>query len=299
MSVLVVGSVAFDTVTTPFGKREKILGGSATYFSYSCSFFAPVHLVAVVGEDFPREHRKLLEDKGVNLDGLQVAPGKTFHWGGAYQYDMNEAETEFTDLNVFQDFHPRLPESCRSCEYVLLANIDPDLQLEVLDQVEKPRLVAGDTMNLWLELKKERVEEVIGRLDILILNDAEARQFTGLVGLKNAADRILELGPRAVVIKKGEHGALLFTRDEVFSAPGLPLEKVVDPTGAGDSFAGGFIGHLARSGESSFPALKQAVIYGSVMASFNVEDFSLERLKRIRPDDIKDRYRRFQALSGF
>jgi sugar/nucleoside kinase (ribokinase family) len=299
MSVLVVGSVAFDTVATPFGRREKILGGSATYFSYSCSFFAPVYLVAVVGEDFPREYRQLLENKGINLEGLQVAPGKTFHWGGAYRYDMNEAETEFTDLNVFQDFHPRLPESVRACEYVLLANIDPDLQLEVLDQVDKPRLVVGDTMNLWIELKKERVAEVISRLDILILNDAEARQFTGRVGLKSAADYILGLGPRAVVIKKGEHGALLFTREEIFSAPGLPLEKVVDPTGAGDSFAGGFIGHLARTGETSFAALKQAVIYGSVMASFNVEDFSLERLKQISRNDIKDRYLVFQELAAF
>jgi sugar/nucleoside kinase (ribokinase family) len=299
MSVLVVGSVAFDTVATPFGRREKILGGSATYFSYSCSFFAPVYLVAVVGEDFPDGYRKLLEGKGINLDGLQVAPGKTFHWGGSYRYDMNEAETEFTDLNVFENFHPRLPESCRNCEYVLLANIDPDLQLEVLEQVEKPRLVVGDTMNLWIELKKKRVEEVIGRLDILIVNDAEARQFTGQVGLKNAADRILGLGPRAVVIKKGEHGALLFTREEIFSAPGLPLEKVVDPTGAGDSFAGGFMGHLARTGETAFGALRKAVIYGSVMASFNVEDFSLERLKKISPDDIKDRYRRFQDLADF
>ncbi len=299
MSVLVVGSVAFDTVATPFGRREKILGGSATYFSYSCSFFAPVHLVAVVGEDFPRKHRELLEARGVNLDGLQVAPGKTFHWGGAYRYDMNEAETEFTDLNVFQDFHPRLPESCRTCEYVLLANIDPDLQLEVLDQVENPRLVVGDTMNLWIEIKKDRVTEVFRRLDILILNDAEARQFTGRVGLKSAALRILELGPRAVVIKKGEHGALLFTREEVFSAPGLPLEKVVDPTGAGDTFAGGFIGHLARTGKEDFSALKRAVIYGSVMASFNVEDFSLERLKKIGRDDINDRYRRFRDLTVF
>jgi len=299
MSVLVVGSVAFDTVTTPFGKREKVLGGSATYFSYSCSFFAPVCLVAVVGEDFPAGYRDLLREKGINLDGLQVAEGNTFHWGGAYRYDMNEAETEFTELNVFEGFHPRLTESGRNCGYVLLANIDPDLQLEVLEQVSEPRLVVGDTMNLWIELKKKRVEEVIGRLDILIFNDAEARQFTGEVGLKNAADRILELGPRAVVIKKGEHGALLFTREAMFSAPGLPLEKVVDPTGAGDSFAGGFIGHLARTGKSDFSDLKRAVIYGSVMASFNVEDFSLERLKTIGEDDIKDRYRRFKELADF
>ncbi len=299
MSVLVVGSVAFDTVTTPFGRKEKILGGSATYFSYSCSFFSPVNLVAVVGVDFPPQYRELLERKGINLEGLQVREGKTFHWGGSYRYDMNEAETEFTDLNVFEEFHPELPPSYRSSEYLLLANIDPDLQLEVLRQVVDPRLVVGDTMNLWIELKKETVTAVIGKLDILIINDAEARQFTGEVSLRRAAGKILELGPRWVVIKKGEHGALLFSREEVFSAPGLPLETVIDPTGAGDTFAGGFMGYLAKTGELTPSALRQAVIYGSVMASFDVEDFSLERLKNLGWDDIKSRYREFQALTSF
>ncbi|MFH1038488.1 MAG: PfkB family carbohydrate kinase [PVC group bacterium] len=299
MSVLVVGSVAFDTVTTPFGRQEKILGGSATYFSYSCSFFAPVNLVAVVGRDFPPRYRELLEKKGINLEGLQVREGRTFHWGGSYRYDMSEAETEFTDLNVFQEFHPELPPSYRSSEYLLLANIDPGLQLEVLAQAENPRLVVGDTMNLWIELKKDAVRAVVEKLDILIINDAEARQFTGEVSLKRAADRILALGPRFVVIKKGEHGALLFSPGEVFSAPGLPLETVVDPTGAGDTFAGGFVGYLAKTGEMTAAALRKAVIYGSVMASFAVEDFSLERLKSVRWDDIKSRYREFKALTSF
>jgi sugar/nucleoside kinase (ribokinase family) len=299
MSVLVVGSVAFDTVTTPFGHKEKILGGSATYFSYSCSFFSPVNLVAVVGEDFPAGYRELLNERDINLDGLQVREGKTFHWGGSYRYDMNEAETEFTDLNVFEDFHPELPSDYRSSEYVLLANIDPALQLEVLDQIDNPRLVVGDTMNLWIELKKEVVEDVVRKLDILIINDAEARQLTSKVSLKKAADQLLGLGCKYVVIKKGEHGALLFSRDYIFSAPGLPLETVVDPTGAGDTFAGGFMGYLAKAGDISPEVMRKAMIYGSVMASFNVEDFSLERLKILQEDDIKARFQEFKVLTNF
>ncbi len=299
MSVLVVGSVAFDTVSTPFGSREKILGGSATYFSYSCSFFSPVKLVGVVGEDFPDCYRKLLREKNIDLEGLQVRPGRTFHWGGAYRYDMNEAETEFTHLNVFEDFHPDLPKAYRKSEYVLLANIDPDLQLEVLDQIENPRLVVGDTMNLWIELKKEKVWKVIEKLNILIFNDAEARQLTGEVSLKKAADMILSRGPDYVVIKKGEHGALMFWPEGVFSAPGLPMETVIDPTGAGDTFAGGFIGYLASRGKLDAPTLRRAVIYGSIMASFNVEDFSLERLKTLTEDDINRRYKEFEVLTLF
>lgn len=299
MSVLVVGSVAFDTVTTPFGHKEKILGGSATYFSYACSFFSPVNLVAVVGEDFPSEYRELLMERDINLDGLQIREGKTFHWGGSYHYDMNEAETEFTDLNVFENFHPELPPDYRSSEYVLLANIDPDLQLEVLDQIDNPRLVVGDTMNLWIELKKETVRDVIRKLNVLIINDAEARQLTSEVSLKKAADRLLELGCEYVVIKKGEHGALLFSKEFIFSAPGLPLEAVIDPTGAGDTFAGGFMGYLAKVGSISPEIMRKSMIYGSVMASFNVEDFSLERLKILREDDIKARFQEFKVLTYF
>lgn len=299
MSVLVVGSVALDTVETPAGKRKEILGGSATYFSCACSYFAPVNLVAVVGEDFPPEARKLLEERGVELEGLQVNPGRTFRWGGSYRGDMNEAQTDFTDLNVFENFHPRIPPSYRESEYVFLANIDPDLQLEVLSQMKKPRLVVGDTMNLWIDLKPDRVREVISRLDLFIFNDAEARQLTGEVSLKKAAGEILELGPEVVVIKKGEHGAILFSRREIFSAPALPMERVVDPTGAGDSFAGGLVGYLAREGKMDFATLRRAVIYGSVMASFNVEDFSLNRLRDLSNDDIEKRYRRFQAITAF
>lgn len=299
MSVLVVGSVAFDTVKTPFGYKEKILGGSATYFSYSCSFFAPVNLVAVVGEDFPSQYRELLTKRGINLEGLQIRPGKTFHWGGTYRYDMNEAETEFTDLNVFEDFHPELPPKYRTSEYVLLANIDPDLQLEVLEQVENPKVVIGDTMNLWIEIKKETVREVIRKLDVLIINDAEARQLTSEISLKRAADQLLSLGCGYVVIKKGEHGAILFSRECIFCAPGLPLESVVDPTGAGDTFAGGFIGYLAQAGDTKPETLRKAMIYGSVMASYNVEDFSMERLIKLNQDDIKTRFLEFRLLTSF
>ncbi len=299
MSVLVVGSVALDTVETPAGKRKEILGGSATYFSCACSYFAPVNLVAVVGDDFPPEDRALLEEREVDLAGLQVSPGRTFRWGGSYRGDMNEARTDFTDLNVFEDFHPQIPPSYRESEYVFLANIEPDLQLEVLAQIEKPRLVVGDTMNLWIDLKPERVREVVSRLDLFIFNDAEARQLTGEVSLKKAAGEILKLGPKGVVIKKGEHGAILFTPEEIFCAPALPMDRLVDPTGAGDSFAGGLVGYLAREGKADFAILRRAVIYGSVMASFNVEDFSLNRLRDLSNDDIEKRYRRFQDITSF
>jgi len=299
MNVLAVGSVALDTVETPFGRREEILGGSATYFSYACSFFAPVNLVAVVGEDFPPEYRAALEKRGIDLAGLEVRPGRTFRWGGSYRYDMNEAETEFTSLNVFEGYHPRIPADYRRSGYVFLANIDPHLQLEVLEQVRRPRLVVGDTMNLWIGLKKEVVWEVVKKLDILIFNDAEARQLTGEVSLKKAAEKIVRAGPEHVVIKKGEHGALLFSQKEIFSAPGLPLETVMDPTGAGDSFAAGFVGYLAKEENLTSSVLRRAVIYGSVMASFNVEDFSLNRLKKLKKGDIEKRYREFKDLVSF
>lgn len=299
MGVLVVGSVALDTVETPCGKRKEILGGSATFFSYTCSYFAPVSLVGVVGDDFPPAYRRLLEERGVNLLGLQTRPGKTFRWGGAYRYDMNRAETKFTQLNVFEDFHPRVPPSLRDSAYVFLANIDPRLQLEVLACLKKPRLVIGDTMNHWIDLKKDKVLEVVKKLDVFILNDAEARQLTGEVSLRLAAKTILALGPAHVVIKKGEHGAALFSEKGVFCAPGLPLEKVVDPTGAGDTFAGGFVGHLAKAGKEDASVFRRAVIYGSVMASFNVEDFSLNRLKKLRRGDIEKRYREFIGLTRF
>jgi len=298
-SVLVVGSVALDTVSTPLGCREGVLGGSATYFSIACGFFAPVRLVAVVGEDFPGSALELLRGRKVDLEGLEVRPGKTFRWGGCYENDLNQAKTEFTDLNVFEDFHPKIPTAYRDSRFIFLANIDPVLQLEVLEQVQEPLLIAGDTMNLWIELKRDQLFEVIRRLGVLIINDAEARQLSGEKGLPRAARFLLENGVRMVVIKKGEHGAVLYTTEEVFALPALPIEKVVDPTGAGDSFAGGFMGFLARSEDFSIAGLRQAVVYGSVMASFAVEDFSLNRLTRLTDDDIEGRYRQFKDLTRF
>jgi sugar/nucleoside kinase (ribokinase family) len=299
MSVLVVGSVALDTVETPHGKKEEALGGSAVYFSVSCANFAPVSLVAVVGKDFPAGYRAILEEKGVDLAGLQVVEGETFRWGGAYSRDMNEAVTRFTCLNVFQDFHPVLPALYAGSDFVFLANIAPELQLEVLSQVRRPRLRVGDTMNLWIECKRDKVIEVASRLDVFILNDAEARMLTGETNLLRAAGEILEMGPKVVVIKKGEHGAILVSRNDIFSLPGLPLEKVIDPTGAGDSFAGGFVGSLARRRRITARALREALVYGSVMASFNVEDFSLNRLRRVGSDDIRARYAQFTKLVRF
>jgi sugar/nucleoside kinase (ribokinase family) len=276
-----------------------MLGGSATYFSVSCSFFAPVRLVGVVGEDFPRAHLALLKQRKIDTEGLEVRPGKTFRWGGSYLSDLNQAETRFTQLNVFEIFHPRLPERWRDSDCVFLANIDPVLQMEVLDQMKRPKLVAGDTMNLWITIKPDQVAEAIARMDLLFINDGEARQLTREGNLSLAARRLLKMGPRFVVIKKGEHGAVLFSRKEAFSAPALPLDRVVDPTGAGDTFAGGCLGYIARRGSFDPAILRRAVIYGSVMASFAVEDFSLNRLRRLRRADIVARYRRFKTLTCF
>ncbi|MDH7569636.1 MAG: PfkB family carbohydrate kinase [Armatimonadota bacterium] len=298
-SVVIVGSVAIDTVETPVGKQENVLGGAAVYSSVSASFFAPVQLVGVVGEDFPSEHVELLRARGIDLQGLQIAPGQTFRWSGYYDSDLNQAHSRATELNVFADFHPRLPESYRDTPFVFLANIDPDLQLEVLEQVRHPRLVVCDTMNFWIDGKPERLREVIRRADVVFMNDAEARQFCGTSSVLRAARHLLSLGPRAVVIKKGEHGALLFTRDGYFSAPSYLLEEVTDPTGAGDTFAGGFIGYLASSGDLSEPNLRKATVYGSVMASFNIEDFSLNRMRRLTPGEIRARYSQFKAISFF
>lgn len=297
MSILVVGSVAFDTVETPAGKRERILGGSANYFSMSASFFSPVNLVGVVGEDFPWEHVDFLESRGIDTKGLKVLDGKTFHWVGSYEADMNEAITHSTCLNVFEDFKPEIPEEYRKSEYVFLANIDPELQMEVLGQIEKPRLVACDTMNFWIEGKKKELLELLKKVDIFVLNDAEARLLTGERSLVKAARMITSWGPRRVVIKKGEHGVTLFSEEGVFIAPGYPLEHIVDPTGAGDTFAGGFMGHLAREDRADWKSLRKAVIYGSVMASFDVEDFSFDRMKTLTEEEISRRYREFHQLT--
>lgn len=299
MSIVVVGTVAFDTIETPFGRGENVLGGSATYFSTSASFFTDVSLVAVVGEDFPEEHVGFLKSRDINTDGLQRIPGKTFHWTGRYGYDLNEAQTLDTQLNVLMEFKPDLPESYRDAEYLFLANIDPDLQIEVLDQVRKPKLVACDTMNFWISSKPEALMKVLQRVDIVVINEGEARQFTGEVNLVKAARKIIALGCKRLVVKRGEYGVLMFTENSVFAAPAYPLEEVFDPTGAGDTFAGGFMGYLANTGNLTEEGIRQAIIFGSVMASFNVEDFSLNRMKKLDYKEIESRYRSFKALTHF
>jgi len=299
MSVLVVGSVAFDSVETPFGMRENILGGSATYFSTSASFFTDVNLVAVVGDDFSQEHIDFLKSRNIDLRGLKREAGKTFHWKGRYGFDLNEAETLDTQLNVFQTFSPQIPAEYAAAEYLILANIDPELQLEVLDQVKKPKVIACDTMNFWISSKPEVLKKVISRVDFFIINEGEARQLTGEVNLVKAARAILAMGAKNLIIKRGEYGVLLFTTDGIFAAPAYPLESVFDPTGAGDTFAGGFMGYLASTGNFSGESVRQAIIFGSVMASFNVEDFSLDRLRTLQYSEIEERYKTFKAMTHF
>jgi len=299
MSVVVVGTVAFDTVETPFGKRENILGGSATYFSTSASFFTDVSLVAVAGDDFPDEHITFLKSRSIDTSGLQRIPGATFRWEGKYGYDLNDAQTLDTRLNVLSEFRPDLPDSYRDAEYLFLANIDPDLQLEVLGQMRSPKLVACDTMNFWISSKIDALKEVLKRVDIAVINEAEARQFTSEPNLIKAASNIISLGCKRLVIKRGEYGALMVTPDSVFATPAYPLEDVFDPTGAGDTFAGGFMGYLANTGNSDEASVRQAIIFGSVMASFNVEDFSLDRMKRLDYREIERRYKLFKTLTHF
>jgi sugar/nucleoside kinase (ribokinase family) len=299
MTVLVVGSVALDSVETPFGKADDVLGGSATFFSASACHLTPVQLVGVVGSDYPVERLDALRRRGVDLSGLERAEGESFRWRGRYRHDLNSAETLETRLGVFSHFRPKIPEQFRSAPFVFLGNIDPRLQLEVLQQVERPRLVACDTMNFWIESRRHELLELLGRVDIITLNDAEARQLTERANLVKAARWILERGPKHVIIKKGEHGAFMFTEDSVFFAPAYPLEDVFDPTGAGDAFAGGFIGYLARSGELSEGSLRRAVIYGSALGSFAVERFSVDRLLEITRDEIDRRVREFHGLVTF
>jgi len=299
MGIVVVGTVAFDTVETPFGRGDNVLGGSATYFSTSASFFTDVSLVAVVGDDFPDEHISFLKSRDINTDGLQRIPGKTFHWTGRYGYDLNEAQTLDTQLNVLTEFRPNLPESYRDADFLFLANIDPDLQMGVLDQMRRPKLVACDTMNFWISSKPEALKQVLGKVDIVVINEGEARQFTNQSNLVRAAREILALGCKRLVVKRGEYGVLMFTADSVFAAPAYPLEEVFDPTGAGDTFAGGMMGYLANTGDLSEEGIRQAIVFGSVMASFNVEDFSLNRLKRLEYREIEARYRNFKALTNF
>ena len=299
MSLLVVGSVALDSVETPFGKAEEVIGGSANYFSASASHQVPVQLVGVVGSDYPVEKLEPLAARGVDLTGLERAEGESFRWRGRYRHDLNSAETLETRLGVFSHFRPKLPEGFRDAEFVFLANIDPRLQLDVLRQVRKPKLVACDTMNFWIESRSADLLELLGKVDLITLNDGEARQLTEQANLVQAARWILARGPRTVLIKKGEHGAFMFTRESVFYAPAYPLESVFDPTGAGDSFAGGFMGWLARTRDLTDANLRRAVVLGSAMGSFVVEGFSITRLLEVSRADIERRVADFHRLVTF
>jgi sugar/nucleoside kinase (ribokinase family) len=295
--LLVVGSVALDSVETPFGKVDEVLGGSATYFSYSASFFTRVRLVAIVGSDFPERHTALLRDRGVDLAGLQVSPGRTFRWAGQYGYDLNEAHTLDTQLNVFADFRPVLAPGYRDAEFLFLANIDPEIQLDVLRQMRaRPALVALDTMNFWITGKRQALLRVLREVDVVTINDGEARQLAEEPNLVKAARVITGLGPRTVVVKRGEYGALMVSGGAFFIVPAFPLDSVFDPTGAGDTFAGGFMGYLAAQGRADAATMRRAVVYGSVMASFTVQDFSLNRLTRLTPAELSDRYAAFHDL---
>jgi len=299
MALLVVGSVAFDSIRTPHGKVENLLGGSATYFSVAASWFTSVNVVAVAGDDFGDEQLRVFHGRGIDTAGLERAQGKTFRWSGEYVGDMNEARTLETQLNVFEQFSPKIPALYQESEFVFLGNIDPVLQLHVRRQLPKARLVALDSMNYWIKGKPEDLKRTLAEVDVLVINETEARMLSGIFNLRKAAQAIRGMGPRAVVVKRGEHGVTLFSESSIFSAPAFPLEEVHDPTGAGDTFAGGFMGHLARAGSLSDADFRRAVIYGSVMASFAVEEFGLARLVRLTPDEIETRYREFRNLTHF
>lgn len=299
MSLVVVGSVALDSLETPFGRREDVLGGSASYFSTAASFFGPTRLVAVVGEDFPGEHLDFLASRGIDLEGLVKRAGRTFRWKGRYEFDLNVAHTLDTQLNVFAEFEPDLPESYRDSQFVFLGNIDPDLQRNVLDQVRRPRFVGLDTMNYWITSKRESLLRTLQRVDMVFVNDAEARQLAGEHNIVKAAGAILAMGPRAVVVKRGEYGALFFSGGEVFASSAVPLASVFDPTGAGDTFAGGFMGYLASARHPDHAAMRRAIVLGSVLASFAVEEFSLDRLRTLTPGEIRSRYAEVRRLAHF
>lgn len=295
--VLIVGSIALDTIETPFGTVTDVLGGAASYASMASSFFTDVRMVGVVGQDFPAAHLALFREREIDTAGLQQADGNTFRWNGYYEYDMNQAHTVATHLNVFEHFAPAIPEGYHDTPYVFLANIDPDLQLKVLDQVRSPKFVLADTMNFWISGKRDRVLEVFKRVDAVTINDAEARQLCDTASLVVAGRQLLAMGPRLVIIKKGEHGALMFTKADYFVAPSFPLEDVRDPTGAGDTFAGGLIGYLAHLDDISDASLRKAVVYGSVMASYTVEDFSLNRLARLEHGEVLVRYAEMRRMT--
>lgn len=299
MSLLIVGSIGMDDVKTAQESHANLLGGSASYAAVAASYFAPVRLVGVVGEDFPSEHRELLARRGINLDGLKVEKGRTFRWAGEYFADMNQRRTLSIQLNVFEKFMPELPASYRDTPFVLLGNIAPALQSHVLSQMSRPKFVMADTMDLWIETTRDDLLALLGKVDAVCMNDSEARQLTGLSNLIRAGRRLLEWGPRYAIIKKGEHGSILFGQEGFFSAPAFPLEELRDPTGAGDVFAGALMGCVAHEGTVDFEALRRAVVCGSVMASFNVESFSLGRLQDLEGREIEERLKAFQRISAF
>lgn len=302
MSLVVIGTVAFDAIETPFGKTDKIVGGAATYASLAASYlYKKTKIVAVVGDDFHKEDIQEIENHGINVEGLQIKEGeKSFFWSGKYHNDMNSRDTLVTELNVLADFDPIIPESYQDCEYLMLGNLTPQIQKTVIERMHKrPKLIVMDTMNFWMDIAMDDLLETVKLVDVLTINDAEARQLSGEYSLVNAAKKILTMGPKFLIIKKGEHGALLFHGDQIFSAPALPLAEVFDPTGAGDAFAGGFIGYLAKVGTINFSNMKNAIIFGSALASFCVEKFGTERLKNLKEEEIASRVKEFVQLSSF
>ncbi len=302
MSLLVIGTVAFDAIETPFGKTDKIVGGAATFISLSASYFAKrINLVSVVGDDFPADAIGMMQKRQINTDGLQIKAGeKTFFWSGRYHNDMNSRDTLDTQLNVLEGFDPLIPEAYQDCEFLMLGNLAPSVQLTVIERLRnRPKLVVLDTMNFWMNIALDDLKKVLQKVDVLTINDEEARQLSGEYSLVKASQKILAMGPRYLIIKKGEHGALLFNKDQVFFAPALPLEDVFDPTGAGDSFAGGFVGYLAETRDVSFDNMKRAVIFGSAMASFSVEKFGTERIQNLSQEEVDDRVQQFIDLVQF
>ena len=302
MSLVIVGTVAFDAIETPFGKTDKIVGGAATFAGLAASYLFPdVKLISVIGEDFGEDNLNIIKSRGINVEGIEVIPGgKSFFWSGKYHNDMNSRDTLITELNVLADFDPKIPASYQDCEYLLLGNLTPAVQMATLKRLDKkPKLVVLDTMNFWMDVALDELKEVLKKVDVLTINDAEARQLSGEYSLVKAAEKILQMGPQYLIIKKGEHGALLFGEGQIFSAPALPLADVFDPTGAGDSFAGGFIGYLAKLQSVNFTNMKNAIIFGSALASFCVEKFGTERLQNLSSEEISNRIQEFVKLSKF
>ncbi len=301
MSLLTVGTVAFDDIQTPYGHAEKVIGGACTYISWAASYFTKdIRLTSIVGADFPQDEIKELEGRGVSMEGLKIVQdGKTFFWAGKYHENMNQRDTLQTDLNVLDDFDPELPESYTDSQYIMLGNLTPDIQIRVMEQLKNPKLIVLDTMNFWMDIAMDRLKVAISKVDVLTINDEEARQLSGEYSLVKAAEKIFTMGPKYLIIKKGEHGAMLMSKDKTFYCPALPLAEVKDPTGAGDTFAGGFMGAIAKSGDTSFEGMKKAVVYGSAMASFCVEEFSLGKMKTLTEQDINARVQKFVDLTSF